>query len=453
MAHTSQKQNKPTIPILILAIIFALTFFITPTANAKATTVKRHFSCRVLRAMARVYMAYGEYTKAQPLAEKALAYAKENDVPDSELSTCLIDLAWLYHYQGKLVQAQQFCRDGLQLQQKALGPEHPYVAYTLRTLASIHQDLAQYPLAAESLGHAVSIMRLYHGPDDRVIAPFNVDIARLLATTGSLTEAEDLYTHAIGLIKNTYGPDHLYSANVMIDMAKLYVLQEKYIDAEQLIEQAAPTLQSIYEPDNHAMTPMYLTMAKIFQVKQGYEQAEQLLRKAVNILQEKYKEPHPTTAKALGSLAQLYLDAGKTDTAYETCKHALEMFQKTLGPDNDHTAEAQLAMAQIQIRLGEFEQAKTLCQNALKTYESIFDQNHPKLKTALETLIFLYEKQENYTEAEKLAQRIENLQQPKQITMASVAKASKQPNIAENETKRDFLQTANLVQSDKEIGL
>ena len=66
-------------------------------------------------------MAYGEYQKAQPLAERALSSAKKNDAPDSEMSSCLIDLAWLYRYQGKLSQARDFCQEGLQLQQKALS--------------------------------------------------------------------------------------------------------------------------------------------------------------------------------------------------------------------------------------------------------------------------------------------------------------------------------------------
>jgi len=438
MAQTSQRQNRTAIRNLILVTIYASIFFMAPTVNAKAAPVKRHFSSRALRAMARVYMAYGEYQKAQPLAEKALAYAKDNDVPESELSTCMIDLAWLYRYQGKLNQAQQFCRDGLQLQQKALGPEHPYVAYTLRTLASIHQDLAQYPLAAESLDHAVSIMRLYHGPDDRVIAPFNVDIARLLAATGSLTEAEDLYTHTIGLIKDTYGPEHLYSANVMIDMAELYVLQENYADAALLLEQAAPTLQLIYEPDNHAMVHMYLTMGKILKAKQDYEQAEQLLRKAVTILQEKYKDQHPDTAKALSALAQLYFETGKFDLAHDTCDDALKMLQNTLGPNNDHTAAAILTMAKIQIRRGKLNQAKELCQSALETFEYVFDENHPKLKPVLKTLILLHLQTADYTEAAKFNKRFQNIQQPKQIALVPVAKVLEQTNVAEKKIERDF---------------
>ena len=48
--------------------------------------------CTVLRTMARVYMAYGDYAKAQPLVEQALSLARTTNASDSELSLCLIDL-------------------------------------------------------------------------------------------------------------------------------------------------------------------------------------------------------------------------------------------------------------------------------------------------------------------------------------------------------------------------
>ena len=83
--------------------------------------------------MARVYMACGQYQKAQPLAEKALDIARKNNEPDSQLSSCMIDLAWVYKFQGKLTDAEKLCEKGTLLQQKTHGPDYPYLAYSLRT--------------------------------------------------------------------------------------------------------------------------------------------------------------------------------------------------------------------------------------------------------------------------------------------------------------------------------
>lgn len=129
-----QVFKKPLLILLAIACILILPAVSFADSGKPATPDKKANSCRILRSMARIYMAYGEYAKAQPLAEQALAVAKATNSPDTETSCCLIDLAWLYNNQGKMAEAENLCRSGLELQEKAYYKEHPYVAYTLRIL-------------------------------------------------------------------------------------------------------------------------------------------------------------------------------------------------------------------------------------------------------------------------------------------------------------------------------
>ena len=106
---------------IFLVLILSLTLN-TGITNGKSLSAgkKPSSSSKTLRSMARVYMAYGEYAKAQPLAEQALTLAKRNGAPNSELAMCLIDLATLYKSQDKLSDAEKMCKLGLKLQKKAL---------------------------------------------------------------------------------------------------------------------------------------------------------------------------------------------------------------------------------------------------------------------------------------------------------------------------------------------
>ena len=113
--HVTRKSKT-----LFLVLALGLVLLNLSTADAKPWRGKKSPSSRTLRSMARVYMAYGEYAKAQPLAEKALTLAKRKGTSDSELAMCLIDLATLYKNQGKLVDAEKMCELGLKLQKK--GP-------------------------------------------------------------------------------------------------------------------------------------------------------------------------------------------------------------------------------------------------------------------------------------------------------------------------------------------
>jgi len=299
-----------------LILVFSLVLLGAGIADGKLLPERKYPSSKTLRSMARVYMAYGQYAKAQPLAEKALTLAEGKETADSELAMCLIDLAVLYSNQGKLVEAEKMCESGLALQKKVLYKSHPYLAYTLRTLGSIYKEQGKYGKAESALDEAMTIMLHTHRPDDMVIAPFLVDIAEILAARGDFEKAESYYHRALALIDDDYGQDHLYTANVLAGIAKLYTLQGKYAQAENLINRAIATQEKIYGPDHQFIAGSWLTKAKVCQVKGDYTQAEMLINKALAAvektgnttalakLQQRAKQIRATRQLAYGPIAK-----------------------------------------------------------------------------------------------------------------------------------------------------
>ncbi|MBW7991789.1 MAG: tetratricopeptide repeat protein [Planctomycetes bacterium] len=263
---------------LVLTFIILL---IESIAWGQPQQTKKALSCKTLRAMARVYMAYGEYTKAQPLAEQALTLAKSNGESDSELSMCLIDLATLYKSQNKLLDAENMCEQGLKLQKKVLYKSHPYVAYTLRTLGSIYTEQGNYIKAINTMEKAMAIMLESHTENDKALAPFWVDIAAILVAKGDYKEAESYYKKAMAFINISYGPDHLYTANVLGNVAKLYTLQGRHDEAEELIDRTIAKQESIYGAEHHLVAPSWLTKARICHAKRNYANSEKLFEKAL----------------------------------------------------------------------------------------------------------------------------------------------------------------------------
>ncbi len=179
-------------------------------------------SSTTLRAWARLYMASGDYIKAQPFSEQALSLAMAGGVCDSELSLCLIDLAYLYRHQGRLGEAEDMCRLGLTMLERVYYKEHPYVASTLRILSDIYQDQGRLAEAEAALARSMAIMSKYHRSDDPVMGPFQVDVAKLLVAQGRFAKAEACYVQALVSINNSFGPDHLYTIGVLSDIARLH---------------------------------------------------------------------------------------------------------------------------------------------------------------------------------------------------------------------------------------
>ncbi len=273
----TQKSKIHFVVVLVLGLVLLK----GGIADGKPWQGQKSLPCKTLRSMARVYMAYGEYSKAQPLAERALTLAKRKGACDSELAMCRIDLATLYKNQNKLLDAEKMCELGLKLQEKALYKNHPYIAHTLRILSSIYQEQGRYREARFALDKAMAVMLDSHAENDKALVPFWVDTAVLLVAQGNFEEAEGYYHRAMTLINISYGPDHLYTANVLGSVARLYMLQGRYNKAEELIDRAIATQEKIYGPDHHLIAPSWLTKARVCHAKGNYVHSEKLIKKAL----------------------------------------------------------------------------------------------------------------------------------------------------------------------------
>ena len=403
--NSQQLRGKILAFVIILGIILSN----GSISSAKPKAEDKGRFCTVLRTMARVYMAYGDYSKAQPLVEQALTLARTTNASDSELSLCLIDLAYVYDKQSKFDEAEQMCELGLQLQEKVYYKEHPYVAYTLRILGSIYQGQGKYQEARTILDRALAIMLKSHTPDTHVIAPFKVDIADVLVAQGDFQNAEAYYQEALDLINKGYGPEHLYTANVLGKVARLYTLQGRNREAEDLINSARKAQEKVYGPEHHLLVPTWLTMAAISKANEDYDQAEKLLQKALVAVEKKRGAEHPLAGRILSSLGELY-------TATE--KYA----EDSLGPNNDKTAMALNNLASLYIFQGKYSEAHTLCNRALQILGNFFDENHPNVVQVLKTLSDLYRRTGNVAEVAKMVQRIEEMPRDRKVVQVPIAR-------------------------------
>lgn len=309
---SSMRWNSPpqAVRVLLLLGVFVMagarTMLAGPAPANKAARADenppRADSCTLLRSMAKVHMAFGDYSKAQPLVEQALRLAETNKADDAELALCLIDAAWLYKNQCKLDKAEEMCLAGLELQEQALGKDHPYAAYTLRILSSIYLEQGRYRRAVSVLDRATAIAQKHSQPGNPSLAAFQVDFGALMQAMGDFTQAEAYYSKALPVIIENCGPDHLYTAQVLGKIAALYAAQGKYAQAEALIAGTLTIQEKVCGPHDQLMVPTWLTMARIHVSQGRYPQAQELCRKALRVLEPLLDEGHPTVAKVRDTL-------------------------------------------------------------------------------------------------------------------------------------------------------
>ncbi len=387
--------------------------------NANGTPAKQSQSSLALRSMARVYMACGDYQKAQPLLERALNQAQAANVSDAELCACLIDAAYLYKEQGNLSQAETMCRLGLAMQEKIHHANHPYVADTLRILSEICRGQGRYEEAQSTLEQAIAIIRKVRPEDGQEVAPFKVDMARLLTARGDYTNAESYFKDAIGAIDKSFGPEHLYTAKVRCSIAALYSLQGRDAEAQALISRALPIYEKVHGPDHHFLIPLWLVQARINQTNGRMAEAQVLLDKSVRVAR-KTGCGHLIQGEVLTELGQFYLANKQLSKAQDALLQAVEMFENSQAVES---AAALHALARVYVEKGKYNEAQNLCRKALTVLEGSSGQAHPRTSDVLETLVQLNRTSGNTKEVARLEQRVEEIRVPKPAAYAPAVKS------------------------------
>lgn len=138
------------------------------------------------------------------------------------MAQSLNNLAGLYHATGDYARAVPLYQRALAINEKAYGPNHPLVAFALNTLAGLYYDTGDYPRAAPLLQRALAVREKTLGPEHPDVGQSLNNLALLYHTTGDDARAVPLYQRALAIREKTLGPEHLQVAETLNNLAVLY---------------------------------------------------------------------------------------------------------------------------------------------------------------------------------------------------------------------------------------
>src|SRR5262249_23763945 len=115
--------------------------------------------------LAKVLCEEGKYSQARELATKALSTeeAAYGDTDNLFMSRTKVILGNIYRQDGKYKEAAEMLNKGLTTQRQILGANAPEVAVTMRDLALVQEDEANYDEAESLLQSSLSIIESQTG--------------------------------------------------------------------------------------------------------------------------------------------------------------------------------------------------------------------------------------------------------------------------------------------------
>ena len=304
------------------------------------------------------------------LRPHAEAIAKKVDqVQITEPTSRLMSVLGTYlHYKGLYHESEYWKKRALEIDEAALGKDHPTVAIRLNNLAALYQ------------------------------------------ATNRLKEAEPLLQRVVKIFEKSLGEDHPNVATPLNNLAQLYQDTNRLKEAEPLLQRALKIDEASLCKDHPNVARDLNNLALLYQATNRLKEAEPLMQRVVKIFEKSLGENHPNVATALNNLAQLYQDTNRLKEAEPLLQRVVKIFEKSLGEDHPNVATALNNLAQLYKATNRLKEAEPLMERTLVIFLQFTRRTghpHPHLHDAINNYSALL-MQMGHSEAE-VAARLKRL--------------------------------------------
>jgi eukaryotic-like serine/threonine-protein kinase len=355
----------------------------------------------MIHVIGRVYMQLGEYDRAYPLLERAIAVREALFGPEHEqVARSLSVLATLHQERGEYDTAEGLFRQALSVDRKIFGDRHEKVATGLNNLGLLLVLKGNYDEAEPLYRESLSIVRELPDTDPGKIATKLNNLAGIYLERREPEAAEPLYREALELYKEAHGEMHTRIAMAMENLAKVLVMMGNLAEAEPLLNNSLAMFRTLLGDTHPSIATTYYAIADFYYNKGDLERAEEKYNAALAIDRSVFGDNHPNLAYDLLGLSRIHLARGDAETAERTLREAYKIWSGSLPPGDWRTAEVASLLGHALSGLGRFDEAELLMVESYSILESTFGVHHARTKAALHRIVTMYTSWERPGQAE-----------------------------------------------------
>jgi tetratricopeptide (TPR) repeat protein len=249
---------------------------------------------------------FGELDLAFPLLERALAIQKERQDFIGSASTWE-KMAHVRLCQGDLQEALDRYHCALDVQNDALGEDHPHVGITLNHIANI---LAEEENADEALQYyqlALDIQQETLGMDHPETAASLLNMASMLQSQGQLAEAMHKSQRAMTIFQTYLKEDHHFILDTLVNMATVRHNQDQLEESIELYQQALDITEKSQSrgPNSVQAADIMYKMAVTERDASHQREALKLFDNSLSIYTQTYGLKHPKSESAKRQVQRL----------------------------------------------------------------------------------------------------------------------------------------------------
>jgi len=295
---------------------------------------------RTLSALGELLPLVGMQREAEALHREALDIRRKHFPPDHGLvAASNLALADVLSREGEFAGAENIVRAVLALRRQSLGPGHPEVGGLLLRLATVVAERPNGEREAERLARdGVEIQEKALGSEHLDRAPGLVIHARLLARRGQHAEAEEHLRSAIHIRSRIFGSRHPEVAATLDDLANELDAQGRPVAAESIRRESLAIRKEGLGSRHPALGSSLSGLARTAAAQGDWVAAESLTREGLELQERAHGRETPLVAQSLIQLALIRATRGSPEEGLALLQEAKGILGRQLRPDHSELA-------------------------------------------------------------------------------------------------------------------
>jgi tetratricopeptide (TPR) repeat protein len=264
-----------------------------------------------------------------------------------------------------------------------------YAALLNQLAIYLRHGPALYPQAITWQRHALQIQQSALGEEHPQTLILSGNLATTLYQMGDFTGARLLQENVLNIWSSVYGEDHPDTLISINNLALTLAASADLIGAKRLHEKALRIRRKVFgnkHPDTaQSINNLALTLTQMGDLRS----ARALHEIGLEIYRQTLGDEHPDTLQIINNLAATLIQMGDLPGGRGLLETVLEIRHRVLGADHPDTLNSMSHLAMVRADLGDLPAAQDLLQQVVTTLERVLGDAHPYTKISKQNLATL----------------------------------------------------------------
>ncbi|CAF1095996.1 unnamed protein product [Adineta steineri] len=301
--------------------------------------------------------------------------------------------------QGNYEKALWYYEQALQIFQKYLPLNHPYLSATYNNIGNVYKNMGEYSKALLYYEKAVEICQKNYPSNHPDLAATYNNIGNVYNLMGEYSKALSFYQKTLEISQKTLPSNHPHLTQSYTNIGMLYSKMEEYLKALSFFEKAFEIQQKTLPPNHPLLATSYNNIGGIYNQMGECLKALSSHEKALKIRKNALPSNHPDLAQSYNNIGSVHNQMGECSKALSSYEKALEIQQKTLPSNHPSLAISYNNIGFAYQDMKDHSKALSYFERALDIFQRALPPTHPHLVTSYNNIGIMYDNMGEYSKA------------------------------------------------------